>query len=185
MNTMRRSPLPNIVVLYADDWGYGDVSCLNPHSRIPTPHTDALARQGCVFTDAHSCSAVCTPSRYGLLTGRYAWRGRLKEGVLWGYSRELIEPGRLTLPALLQQVGYQTACIGKWHLGLGWQLRNGEPVPLDHPGVEDPGVAFDRPLTAGPHTIGFAYSFILPASLDMAPYAVSYTHLTLPTIYPL
>jgi arylsulfatase A-like enzyme len=161
---------PNIVLIFADDWGYGDLSCLNPQSRIPTPHTDALARQGTVFTDAHSCSAVCTPSRYGLLTGRYAWRSRLKEGVLLGFSRELIEPGRLTMATLLQRAGYHTACIGKWHLGLGWTLRSGEPVPLAYNAPADPGVAYDRPLFAGPHTVGFDYSFILPASLDMAPY---------------
>ena len=161
---------PNVVIIFADDWGFGDLSCLNPESRIPTPCTDALARQGTVFLDAHSCSAVCTPSRYGLLTGRYAWRGRLKEGVLFGYSRELIEPGRATIASLLRGAGYRTACIGKWHLGLGWRRTDGSRVPVEENGKEDPGVDFSAPLDAGPHTVGFDYSFILPASLDMAPY---------------
>lgn len=111
---------PNIIFILADDLGYGDVSCLNSQrGRIPTPHIDRLAREGITFTDAHSGSSVCTPTRYGLLTGRYAWRTRLQKGVLDGGSEEpLISADRLTLPAMLRQQGYSTACIGKWHLGL-------------------------------------------------------------------
>ncbi len=161
---------PNILYILADDWGYGDVSCLNPQSKIPTPYTDALARQGMVFTDAHSNSAVCTPTRYGVLTGRYCWRSRLKKGVLYGYSRELIEYDRLTTPALLRQAGYRTACIGKWHLGLGWRDAQGELVPIEPDGRLNPGVDFHAPLAHGPHTVGFDYSLVLPASLDMDPY---------------
>ena len=116
---------PNIVYILADDWGYGDVSCLNPDSKIPTPHTDRVASQGMVFTDAHSNSAVCTPTRYGVLTGRYCWRSRLKSGVLYGYSEPLIEDGRMTVASILRDQGYTTACVGKWHLGLGWQVKNG------------------------------------------------------------
>ena len=158
--------LPNIVLILADDLGYGDVSCLNPQSRIATPHLDALASQGMTFRDAHSSSAVCTPSRYSLLTGRYCWRGSLQSGVLWGYDPCLIEPGRLTLAEMLRQRGYATACVGKWHLGLGWRLR-GQPQF----GPEaDPEVDWAQPLTAGPHTVGFDYSYVIPASLDMAPY---------------
>lgn len=111
---------PNIVYILADDLGYGDVRCLNPESKIPTPHMDRLAAEGMTFTDAHSPSAVCTPTRYGLLTGRYAWRTRLKNGVLWGYSPGLIDQGELTVAQFLNDQGYATACIGKWHLGLGW-----------------------------------------------------------------
>lgn len=161
---------PNIVYILADDWGYGDVSCLNPESKIQTPCTDAFAKTGMTFTDAHSNSAVCTPTRYGVLAGRYAWRGRLKESVLQGYSRELIEHDRLTVPAMLKQAGYKTACIGKWHLGLGWQLPDGKLVDIELDGDKNPGVDFSKPLVHGPHSVGFDYSLILPASLDMEPY---------------
>jgi len=109
---------PNIVYILADDLGYGDVHALNPQrGKIKTPHLDRLAAQGMTFTDAHSGSSVCTPTRYGVLTGRYAWRTRLQNGVLDGYVEPLIAQGRLTVPALLKQHGYATACIGKWHLG--------------------------------------------------------------------
>ena len=155
---------PNIVYILADDWGYGDVSCLNPDSKIPTPHTDRLAAQGMVFADAHSNSAVCTPTRYGILTGRYCWRSRLKEGVLYGYSEPLIEAGRMTVASMLRDQGYTTACIGKWHLGLGWALKEGAAE------ANQETVDFSQPLTGGPHTVGFDHSYIIPASLDMAPY---------------
>lgn len=130
---------------------------------------DGLAAEGMVFTDAHSNSAVCTPTRYGILTGRYCWRGRLKKGVLWGYSPPLIEAGRTTVASLLRDQGYRTACVGKWHLGLGWAWPDGQAA-VDGPLTEDPGIDFTRPLTEGPHTAGFDESFILPASLDMPPY---------------
>ncbi len=155
---------PNIIYLLADDWGYGDVRCLNPDSKIPTPHTDQLASEGMIFTDAHSNSAVCTPTRYGVMTGRYCWRSRLKRGVLYGYSEPLIEDGRMTVPSLLRGQGYTTACVGKWHLGVGWQTKNGAEE------VNKETVDFSARLTAGPHTVGFDYSFIIPASLDMDPY---------------
>jgi len=109
---------PNIIFILADDLGYGDVQCLNPkRGKIKTPQLDKLASQGMTFTDSHSGSSVCTPTRYGLLTGRYAWRTRLQNGVFDGYVSPLITADRLTLPLLLKQNGYQTACIGKWHLG--------------------------------------------------------------------
>ncbi len=146
--------LPNIVVILADDMGYGDPGSYNPASRIPTPNIDRLAGEGMRFTDAHSPSAVCTPTRYGLLTGRYAWRTRLKSGVLVGYSSALIEEGRLTLASLLQHSGYATAAVGKWHLGLG------SVEPTD----------YEQPLRPGPNAVGFDYFFGIPASLDMAPY---------------
>lgn len=150
---LERRP-PNIVYLLADDLGWGDLGCYNPDSAIPTPHADRLAREGIRFTDMHSPSSVCTPTRYGILTGRYAWRTRLERGVLWGYSPNLIEPGRMTVASLLRDRGYRTAAIGKWHLGLGAQEKTD----------------YSRPLRPGPLDHGFEYFFGIPASLDMDPY---------------
>ena len=111
---------PNIVYILADDLGYGDVQCLNSErGKIATPQIDKMATQGMIFTDAHTSSSVCTPTRYGIMTGRYNWRTRLQSGVLNGYSEALIAAERLTVPALLKAQGYTTACIGKWHLGMG------------------------------------------------------------------
>lgn len=110
------SNYPNIVFVLADDMGYGDASCLNKNSRIKTPHMDRLAREGMTFTDAHTGAAICTPTRYNFLTGRYAWRTKLK-GVLVENSPPLIRANELTVGRFLQQLGYHTACIGKWHLG--------------------------------------------------------------------
>ena len=106
---------PNIIYILTDDLGYGDVSAYNNKSKIATPWVDALAKEGMLFTDAHSNSSVCTPTRYGILTGQYAWRTSLKNGVLWSYDKPLITPDQLTLAQLLKNNGYQTACIGKWH----------------------------------------------------------------------
>jgi arylsulfatase A-like enzyme len=111
---------PNIVYVLADDLGYGDVKALNANGKIATPNMDRIAAEGMSFTDAHGSASVCTPSRYSILTGRYSWRTRLQSGVLGGVSPHLIEAGRLTVPALLKQNGYATACIGKWHLGMDW-----------------------------------------------------------------
>jgi len=162
--------LPNIVVILADDLGYGDLSCLNPESKIPTPQMDRAAREGMTFTDAHSPSAVCTPTRYGLLTGRYAWRTRLQSGVLLGFDRPLIEAGRETVASFLRRHGYATAAVGKWHLGLGWQDSHGRPVTERDGTTDDPGVDYAKPMTEGPLTAGFDYFFGISASLDMAPY---------------
>ena len=149
---------PNIVIVLADDLGYGDVGYLNSQSQIPTPNLDTLAGQGMAFLDAHSPSAVCTPTRYGLLTGRYAWRTRLTRGVLDGYDGPLIAPNRETLGSFLGATGYRTAVIGKWHLGLGFAKNAlGE-------------FDFEEPLDDGPHTHGFHESYIIPASLDFPPY---------------
>ena len=116
---------PNIIYILADDMGYGDMGCNNPDSKIPTPNLDRLAEQGMRFTDAHAGSSVCTPSRYSILTGRYAWRSRLKQGIVWEWDGALIEPGRPTVASLLRDQGYQTACIGKWHLGWDWSTFDG------------------------------------------------------------
>ena len=144
---------PNIIFIMADDMGYGDLSCYGA-TKINTPNIDALAADGIRFTDAHSPSAVCTPTRYGVLTGRYCWRSRLKRGVLGGYSPLLIDTNRMTVASLLKQHGYATACIGKWHLGLGDNKRTD----------------YDKPLRPGPNDLGFDYFFGIPASLDMTPY---------------
>ncbi|MEM8900192.1 MAG: sulfatase-like hydrolase/transferase, partial [Bacteroidota bacterium] len=116
--TQENAEPPNIIYILADDLGYGDISSFNPKSKIQTPHLDALAEGGMRFTDAHSGSAVCTPTRYGILTGRYSWRTRLKKGVLWSYDSHLIPEDRLTVANLLKRNGYHTAAIGKWHLGV-------------------------------------------------------------------
>lgn len=116
---------PNIIYILADDMGYGDAGCYNPASRIPTPNIDALAARGVRFTDAHAGSSLCTPSRYNLLTGRYAWRSRLKRGIVWEWDSPLIEEGRLTVADLLRAEGYATHCLGKWHLGWEWRTKEG------------------------------------------------------------
>lgn len=146
--------LPNIIFILADDLGSGDLGAYNPESKVKTPHMDRLAKEGMRFTDAHSPSSVCTPTRYATLTGRYAWRSRLKSGVLWGYSPMLIEEGRETIASMLKKKGYHTAGIGKWHLGLG------DAEKTD----------YSKPLTPGPVTVGFDYYYGIPASLDMDPY---------------
>jgi arylsulfatase A len=165
---------PNIVYILADDLGYGDVKRLNPQGKIPTPNLDRLAAEGMTFTDAHSGSSVCTPTRYGILTGRYCWRSPLKSGVLLGYDPPLIEPGRLTVAALLKAHGYATACVGKWHLGMTWMTKGGTPLPsVIKPGnfkEADPEVDFTRTIADGPTTRGFDSFFGISASLDMAPY---------------
>ncbi|MEN8193379.1 MAG: sulfatase-like hydrolase/transferase [Bacteroidota bacterium] len=149
---------PNIIYILADDLGYGDVSCLNPNSKIPTPNIDKLASEGITFTDAHSGSAVCTPTRYGILTGRYAWRSRLQAGVLWIWNPPLIEENRLTVPAYLKDRGYHTACIGKWHLGWNWQDKKGKPV--ENAGAElGWKIDFNRQIENGPTKKGFDYYF--------------------------
>jgi arylsulfatase A len=153
-------PRPNMVYILADDLGYGDVHCLNPErGKIPTPNLDQLAAQGIRFTDAHSGSAVCTPTRYGILTGRYAWRSRLQSGVLLGFDPPLIARERMTVPGLLKQHGYQTACIGKWHLGLSFAATGSQTNDLT------------QPIQDGPTTRGFDYYFGISASLDMPPFA--------------
>lgn len=161
---------PNVIVILADDLGYGDVGYLNPDAKTKTPNMDAVARAGMTFTNAHAPSAVCTPTRYALLTGRYSWRSRMKKGVLHGYSAPLLEPGRETIATMLQKQGYATACVGKWHLGLEWQPKDAE-LKVDKGGTYPNGdnVDFTKPAP-GPSLAGFDYSFIIPASLDMEPY---------------
>jgi len=173
--------LPNIIYILADDLGYGDLGVYNPESKIPTPNLDRLASEGMYFTDAHSPSSVCTPTRYGILTGRYPWRSRLPKGVLWGYGRALIQPSRVTVAEMLQANGYRTAVVGKWHLGLDWAVKEGHEQAAIMPESPDAiasflfdmdpaDIDFTQSPTNGPLDHGFGYSYILPSSLDIPPY---------------
>lgn len=163
---------PNIIVVLCDDLGYGDLQCLNPQGKIATPQLDKLAREGVTFTDAHTGSSVCTPTRYGLMTGRYAWRTKLQKFVLGGLSPRLIEPGRMTLASLAKQHGYHTACVGKWHLGMNWVLKPGGTVSeLTIESREQVwNVDYAQPISDGPNAVGFDYYYGISASLDMVPY---------------
>lgn len=164
------STLPNILVIYADDLGYGDVQCYNPtRGKIPTPHIDRLAAQGMRFTDGHSSSGVCSPSRYTLLTGRYHWRTRLQSGIVGLWGKPLLDANRMTLGTLAKQRGYRTACIGKWHLGWDWPIpaERGELFKAKPEGDTVATIAqqevwrevFSQPIAGGPTTRGFDYYF--------------------------
>jgi arylsulfatase A-like enzyme len=142
---------PNIILIYADDLGYGDVSCYGA-SRISTPNIDRLARQGLRFVNGHCTSSTCTPSRYSLLTGEYAWR-KSGTGVLTGDAPAIIEPGRTTIASVLRKAGYKTGVVGKWHLGLG----------------SAGGPDWNREIKNGPMDIGFDYNYIIPATGDRVP----------------
>ncbi len=171
---------PNIVYILADDMGIGDVSGLNPNSKIKTPNLDKLLDSGMNFTDAHTASAVCTPTRYGIITGRYPWRTKLKKGVVDGYSKTILQDDIDTTPALLKRNGYETAMIGKWHLGWNWDIENENSLARNEKlpeykfaeGVED-HVDFTKPFTAGPTDRGFDYFYGVNASLDFPPYVFS------------
>lgn len=180
-NNSGSTSLPNIVFILADDMGYGDVSCYNKESKIQTPNIDKLASEGIMFTDAHSPAAMCTPTRYGLLTGRYCWKTRVKKWVILGYDETpLIEKGQSTVGSLLQNKGYSTACIGKWHLGLNWQTKNGYVIKDDKDNWKDDptvlmenerNIDFTKSTSGGPNELGFNYSFItLGCSTSDPPY---------------
>lgn len=166
------SDAPNIVLILADDMGYGDISYYNPMSKIRTSHLDKMASESAVCTDAHSSSSVSSPTRYGILTGRYNWRSTLKRSVLNGYSKALIPPERETIASMLKKQGYNTAAIGKWHLGWDWNNIDS--------GIEN--VDFSKPITNGPTTLGFDYFYGFCGSLDMAPYV--YVENNMPTAIP-
>lgn len=162
---------PNIIFVLADDLGYGDIAAFNPNCKIKTPHLDQLAEEGMLFTDAHTSSAVCTPTRYGIMTGRYNWRSSLKEGVLIGASKALIPKNRTTVASILKQGGYHTAFIGKWHLGWDWALKNPDLEPTT--GWQDTtftNIDYTKPVKNTPNDLGFDYAYGHSGSLDMAPY---------------
>jgi arylsulfatase A-like enzyme len=175
---------PNIIYVLADDLGYGDIAAFNDNSKIATPNIDQMASEGMKFTDAHTSSAVCTPTRYGILTGRYNWRSRLKSGVLGGKSTALIPLSRTTVASLLKKQNYQTAYIGKWHLGWDWALKNQQDsLSKDwDPKDDTKEIDFSKPLTHGPKELGFDYSYGHSGSLDMAPYV--YVENGMPTMVP-
>lgn len=151
---------PNIIFILADDLGYGDVSSFNPQGKIATPNIDQIAKAGLRFTDAHSGSAVCTPTRYGLLTGRYSWRSTLKKGVLVHYDKPIIPETRTTMASMLKQKGYRTAVMGKWHLGWNWPTSDGQR-PVDNANAFN--LDLSKPLEGGPVDLGFDYFFGMDA----------------------
>jgi len=173
---------PNIIYILADDLGYGDVQTLNPErGKIATPHMDQVAAEGMTFTDAHTTSSVCTPTRYSILTGRYNWRTDHQSGVLNGYGSPLISPDRVTVPSFLRENGYTTAMIGKWHLGLNLattddkkakatkdiakKVNNGRFLPAELTNID-----WEKPIEGGPVDLGFDSWFGISASLDFPPY---------------
>lgn len=173
----RQQPAPpNVVIILADDMGYGDVACNNPHARTVTPSIDRLAREGIRFTDAHSAGSLSGPSRYGLVTGRYFFRMD-HHREYFGYLEPDIERERPTIGSMMQRAGYTTACIGKWHLGLEWKVKDHTrpqiltPEVLGHTNTD-----FAARVEHTPNDVGFDYSFILPASLDMPPYVFVRNH---------
>ncbi len=141
---------PNIVYILADDMGLGDVRSFTANSPVDTPNLSRIANGGMSFTNAHSPSAACSPTRYGVLTGQYAWRTRLKSGVVKSHERALIAPDRTTVADMLQQQGYSTAAFGKWHLGMNWQTTDGQAPALDGSNVD-----YSQPFTGGPTDHGF------------------------------
>ena len=151
---------PNVIFVLADDLGIGDVSPTNPECKIKTPHLQKMADEGITFHDAHTSSSVCTPTRYGVLTGRYNWRSRLARGVLSGTSDHLIPAGRATVGHLLKRAGYHTQMIGKWHLGWDW----------DRSGKGWNNINFEKPVKNGPDINGFINYYGHCGSLDMPPY---------------
>jgi arylsulfatase A-like enzyme len=174
---------PNIIYILADDMGYGDVQCLNPErGKIATPHMDRVAAEGMTFTDAHTSSSVCTPTRYGIITGRYNWRSKLQMHVLDGYDMPLIPTTRMTVPSFLSESGYTTAMIGKWHLGLDIPTIDGKPAKPagglkqklrkggEFSSAELSNIDWQGTIEGGPVDIGFDSWFGITASLDYPPY---------------
>lgn len=163
--------LPNVIYILADDLGYGDIGAFNSQGKIKTPFIDQLAREGMIFTDAHSSSAVCTPTRYGIMTGRYSWRSALKQGVLTGKSKALIPATRTTVASLMKEAGYETAFVGKWHLGWDWAEKDSTAWGDEGWNPDDfDNLDFTQDVTNTPNDLGFDYAYGHSGSLDMAPY---------------
>ncbi|MCP4846546.1 MAG: sulfatase-like hydrolase/transferase, partial [Verrucomicrobiaceae bacterium] len=160
---------PNIILILADDMGFGEPS--HAGGIIPTPSLDRMAEEGMRFTDAHTTSSVCTPTRYGILTGRYNWRSRLKRGVLFkATDKALMDSKRLNLANFLQKAGYHTACVGKWHLGADFERAPKNPEPDKSKRDASWQVDYSKPFRNGPVGVGFDEAFFILSSLDMAPY---------------
>lgn len=174
---------PNIIYVLADDLGIGDIHAFNENGKIKTPNIDLLAQEGLMFTDAHTSSSVCTPTRYGIITGRYNWRSELKSGVLTGVSKALIPNSRTTVASLLKQNNYDSGFIGKWHLGWDWALKQSDSVGGTGWNPDDfDNIDFSKPITNGPNNLGFNYAYGHSGSLDMAPYV--YVENGMPTVVP-
>ncbi|MFO7826041.1 MAG: arylsulfatase [Cyclobacterium sp.] len=166
---------PNIVIIFADDMGYGDIKGLNPLSKIETPALDEMVAEGITFSNAHASASVCTPSRFGLLTGEYAFRTPAAARGIGGFEPPVMDKNRLSMAAFLRNAGYQTGIVGKWHLGLEWVTKDGKPAVLDaESGYSN--VDYGQPIGIGPSDFGFDYSFIHPASLDIPPYVFLENH---------
>ena len=158
--------LPNIVYILADDMGLGDVRQYTPTSEVDTPNIDRLASAGMTFTNAHSNDSVCTPSRYGILTGQYVWRTPFTNGVLNPFAGPITDPSRLTVATMLQQSGYDTALFGKWHLGMTYATTDGKA-----PSITGSNVDFTQPITNGPLDRGFNTYLGIDGSANYPPYA--------------
>ena len=164
---------PNIVIIYADDMGYGDLNCQNPDSKIPTPHLNQLAEEGMRFSDAHSSSGICSPSRFALLTGMYHWRRQ--HGIVGAFGKPFFKDTDITLPQILKSQGYTTACIGKWHLGWEWEFLNEPTGEVEQWGRKrkfylPEEVTWDQPIQGGPLARGFDYYFG-DGTINFPPYA--------------
>ena len=165
---------PNIVIIYADDMGYGDLNCQNPNSKIPTPNLDKLASEGMRFSDAHSSSGICSPSRFALLTGTYHWRRQ--HGIVGSFGKPFFKDTDITLPQVLKTNGYVTACIGKWHLGWNWNFINKRPSSKrnywgrerDMYDLQD--INWNKPVSGGPLDRGFDY-YYGDGTINFPPYA--------------
>jgi arylsulfatase A-like enzyme len=168
-----KETLPNIIIIYADDMGYGDLNCQNPNSKIPTPYLDQLAAEGMRFTDAHSSSGICSPSRFALLTGMYHWRRQ--HGIVGAFGKPFFNDDDITLPAVLKGEGYKTACIGKWHLGWEWEFKNEPSEEVEQWGssrrfYSAQDIDWAKSISGGPLDRGFDYYFG-DGTINFPPYA--------------